>query len=136
MEFESKNTHLDPVHTGPDPYGHHINLTSFKASMTLKFVIILQNLIKTYHRKSGKSKCDRKVTELNVEITRIRSRVNGVLGLTNIHTYVQPVNLHLASLFLDVCLGVGECYPPPPPILLIPSPNKRNLSCYCLVFFH
>ena len=70
---------LDPVHTGPDPYGHHINLTSFKTSMTLKFVIILQNLIKTYHRKSGKSKCDRKVTELNVEITRIRSRVNGVL---------------------------------------------------------
>ena len=70
---------LDPVHTGPDPYGHHINLTSFKTSMTLKFVIMLQNLIKTYHRKSGKSKCDRKVTELNVEITRIRSRVNGVL---------------------------------------------------------
>ena len=70
---------LDPVHTGPDPYGHHINLTSFKTSMTLKFVIILQNLIKTDHRKSGKSKCDRKVTELNVEITRIRSRVNGVL---------------------------------------------------------
>ena len=70
---------LDPVHTGPDPYGHHINLTRFKTSMTLKFVIILQNLIKTYHRKSGKSKCDRKVTELNVEITRIRSRVNGVL---------------------------------------------------------
>ena len=60
---------LDPVHTGPDPYGHHINLTSFKTSMTLKFVIILQDLIKTYHRKSGKSKCDRKVTELNVEIT-------------------------------------------------------------------
>ena len=21
-------THLDPVHTGPDPYGHHINLKS------------------------------------------------------------------------------------------------------------
>ena len=75
----SDPANLDPVHTGPDPYGHHINLTSFKTSMTLKFVIILQNLIKTYHRKSGKSKCDRKVTELNVEITRIRSRVNGVL---------------------------------------------------------
>ena len=73
-------SHLDPVHTGPDPYGHHINLTSFKTSMTVKFVIILQNLTKTYHRKSGKSKCDRKVTELNVEITRIRSRVNGVLN--------------------------------------------------------
>ena len=47
--------------------------------MTLKFVIILQNLIKAYHRKSGKSKCDRKLTELDVGTTRIRSRVNGVL---------------------------------------------------------
>ena len=47
--------------------------------MTLKFVIILQNLIKAYHRKSGKSKYDRKLTELDVETTRIRSRVNGVL---------------------------------------------------------
>ena len=46
---------LDPVHTGPDPYGHHINLKSLKTSMTLKFVITLQNLIKAYHRKSGKS---------------------------------------------------------------------------------
>ena len=34
--------------------------------MTLKFVIILQNLIKAYHRKSGKSKCDRKLTKLDV----------------------------------------------------------------------
>ena len=46
--------------------------------MTL-IVIILQNLIKAYHRKSGKSKYDRKLTELDVETTRIRSRVNGVL---------------------------------------------------------
>ena len=46
--------------------------------MTLKFVIILQNLIKAYHRKSGKSKYDRKLTELDVETTRIQSRVNGV----------------------------------------------------------
>ena len=46
--------------------------------MTLKFVIILQNLIEAYHRKSGKSKYDRKLTELDVETTRIRSRVNGV----------------------------------------------------------
>ena len=45
--------------------------------VTLKFVIILQNLIKAYHRKSGKSKYDRKLTELDVETTRIRSRVNG-----------------------------------------------------------
>ena len=50
---------------GPDPYDHHINLKSFKTSMTLKFVIILQNLIKAYHRKSGKSKYDRKLTELD-----------------------------------------------------------------------
>ena len=72
-------SYLDYVHTGPDPYGHHINLKSPKTSMTLKFVIILQNLIKVYHRKSGKSKYDRKLTELDVETTRIRSRVNGVL---------------------------------------------------------
>ena len=64
---------LDPVHTGPDPSGHHINLKSLKTSMTLKYVIILQNLIKAYHRKSGKSKNDRKLTELDVETTRIRS---------------------------------------------------------------
>ena len=70
---------LDPVPTGPDPYGHHINLKSLRTSMTLKFVIILQNLSKAYHRKSGKSKHDRKLTELDVETTRIRSRVNGVL---------------------------------------------------------
>ena len=69
---------LDPVHTGPDPYGHHINLKSLKTSMTLKFVIILQNLIKAYHRKSGKSKYNRNLTELDVETTWIRSRVNGV----------------------------------------------------------
>ena len=54
---------IDPVHTGPD---HHINLKSLKTSMTLKFVIILQNLIKAYHRKSDKSKYDRKLTELDV----------------------------------------------------------------------
>ena len=47
--------------------------------MTFKFVIKLQNLIKTYHRKSDKSKYDHKLTELDVETTRIRSRVNGVL---------------------------------------------------------
>ena len=70
---------LYPVHTGPDPYGHHINLKSLKTSMTLNFVIVLQNLIKAYHRKRGKSKYDRKLTELDVETTRIRFRVNGVL---------------------------------------------------------
>ena len=55
-----------------------VTISSFKTSMTLKFVIILQNLIKAYHRKSGRSKYDRKLTELDGETTRIRSRVNGV----------------------------------------------------------
>ena len=76
--------HQDPVHTGRDPYGHHINLKSLKTSMTLKFVIILQNLIKAYHRKSGKSKYDRKLTELDVETSRIRSRVNGVQAASSL----------------------------------------------------
>ena len=69
--------------------------------MTLKFVIILQNLIKTYHRKSGKSKCDRKVTELNVEITRIRSRVNGVLVI------------EIMGQVLDYCLRKHPIAPAP-----------------------
>ena len=73
--------------------------------MTLKFVIILQNLIKAYHRKSGKSKYDRKLTELDVETTRIRSRVmNGVLisysskierpdfNVTNFGNFMQAAN--------------------------------------------
>ena len=62
------------IQPAPDPYGHHINSKSLKTSMTLKFVIMLQNSIKAYHRKSD----DRKLTELDVETTRIRSRVNGV----------------------------------------------------------
>ncbi len=41
-------------------------------------MIILQNLITTYHRKSGKSKDDLKLTELDVVTMRIRYRVNGV----------------------------------------------------------
>ena len=84
--------------------------------MTLKFVIILQNLIKTYHRKSGKSKCDRKVTELNVEITPIRSRVNGVLmsvQSSDDHSLVQPLS------------GVAQ-----PKI----RPNKYTLNIYLSVY--
>ena len=33
--------------------------------MLQNLITELQNLIKTYHRKSGKGKCDRKVTELD-----------------------------------------------------------------------
>ena len=43
---------LDPVYTVPDPQGHDIKLNTFKTSVTLKFMIILQNLLtKTNHRK-------------------------------------------------------------------------------------
>ena len=47
---------------------------SRRAWLLYKFVIILQNLIKAYHRKSGKSKYDRKLTELDVETTRAVAR--------------------------------------------------------------
>ena len=70
--------HSDYVHTGPDPCGHDINLNNFKTSVALKFVIILLNLLKTNHRKSGESNYDRKLTELDVVTTRIQYRVNGV----------------------------------------------------------
>ena len=42
------------------------NLNSFKTSVALKSMIILQNLITTNHRKSSKSKDDLKLTELDV----------------------------------------------------------------------
>ena len=63
-----------PVHTVPDPHGHDIKLNSFKTSVALKSMIILQNLITTNHRKSGKSKDDLKLTELDVVTMRIRYR--------------------------------------------------------------
>ena len=71
---------LDPVYTVPDPQGHDIKLNTFKTSVALKFIIILLNLTTTNHRKSGESKYDRKLTELNVVTTRIRYRVNRVLN--------------------------------------------------------
>ena len=106
VNFGSLALSLDPVHTRPDPYVHHVNLTSFKTSMTLKFVIILQNLIKTYHRKSGKSKCDRKVTELNVEISQIRSRVSGVLNNYRCFKFTTFADAYTQSvpIFLPISL--------------------------------
>ena len=87
----------DPVHTGPDPYGLHINLKSLKTSMTLKFLIILQNLIKAYDSKNGKSKYDRTLTELDVGTTRIRSRVNGV-SETETELGCRPMRLQIRIL--------------------------------------
>ena len=61
-------------------------------------VIILQNFIKAYHRKSDKSKYDLKLTELDVETTRIRSRVNGV-----INTLYTTWNAQVAANLLQAC---------------------------------
>ena len=132
------NWQLDPVHTEPDPYGHHINLKSLKTSMTLKFVIILQNLIKAYHRKSGKSKYDRKLTELDAETTRIRSRVNGVLLSEEVcclkgYSYKIPVNFFSKyDLAWEICqnenhnprLSILHLYL----LLLVCSPYTRHPS--------
>ena len=64
------------VYTVPDsPVGHDMKLNSFKRNVALKFMIRLDNLITTSHRKSGKIKYDRKLTELDVVTTRIRHRV-------------------------------------------------------------
>ena len=68
----------DSVYTVPDSHGHDIKLNSFKTSVALRFMIVLQNLITTNHRRSVKSKYDRKLTELNVVTKRIRYRVNRV----------------------------------------------------------
>ena len=131
---------LGPVHTGSDPYGHHIiNLKSLKTCMTLKFVIILQNLIKVYHRKSGKSKYDRKLTELDVETTRIQSHVNGVLGRGLLSQKVarNPFSLHpsgehlLCGLFVR---HIGTLLPKKvPKQKTCPIPRKRVICDYLLL---
>ena len=56
---------LDPVYTVPDPQGHDIKLNIFKASVALKFMIILQNLTTTNQRNNGKTKYNRKSTKLD-----------------------------------------------------------------------
>ena len=63
----------DPVYTVPDSQGHVIKLNTFNASLAFKFMIILQNVITTNHRKSGKSRCRDGHAKL-----RIRCHVNGV----------------------------------------------------------
>ena len=72
---------LDPVYTVPDLYGHDIKLNGFKTSVAFKFMLMLQKLIKTNHRKRGRNECDSKLTELDVVTMRIRYRVNGVLDI-------------------------------------------------------
>ena len=53
---------LDPVYRVPDPEGHDIKLNTFKTSVALKFMIILQNLTTPSHKRSGESKYDRNLT--------------------------------------------------------------------------
>ena len=57
---------LDPVYTAPDPHGHDIKLNSSTTSVALTPTIVLQNLTTSSHRKSGESKYDRKLPELDV----------------------------------------------------------------------
>ena len=47
---------LGPFYMVPDLHGHNIKLDSFKMSVALEFMIILQDVVTTYHRKCGKSK--------------------------------------------------------------------------------
>ena len=68
----------DPVYTAPYPNGHDIDFNSFKTRVDFQLQMILQNLMKTSHRKGGRRKYDRKQTELDVVTTRIRYNVNGV----------------------------------------------------------
>ena len=76
--------------------------------MTLKFVIILQNLIKACHRKSGKSKYHRKLTELDVETTRIRSRVKGVSIGSNRFLLKFYVKTNIVSHIISEMLKTSE----------------------------
>ena len=68
-------------YTVPDPYGHDIKLDSLKKSVAFKFIMILQNLIATNHRQSGKNKYDCKLPELDVGLSLEAGKVNlGISG--------------------------------------------------------
>ena len=68
-------------YTVPDPYGHDIKLDSLKTSVAFKFMMILQNLIATNHRQSGKNKYDCKLPELDVGLSLEAGKVNlGISG--------------------------------------------------------
>ena len=60
------NSPLDPVYTVPGPQGHDIKLNTFKMSVALEFLTILQNLTTTNQRKSGEGIYVRKLTKLDV----------------------------------------------------------------------
>ena len=74
-----------------EPHAHEIKLNSFKTNVALKFIIILQNLMTTNHRKSGKSKFDRKMTEPDV-VTMNRVQYKRALCLRIMHAYYSFVS--------------------------------------------
>ena len=75
MHLRSVNALVkDPVYRVPDPQSHDIKLNTFKTSVALKFMIILQNLTTTNQRKSGESKYDRKLIKIDI-VTRRTSTV-------------------------------------------------------------
>ena len=57
---------LEPVFTVPDPHGLDIKLNSSTTSVALTLTIVLQSLTTSSHRKSGETKYDRKLPELDV----------------------------------------------------------------------
>ena len=61
----------DCVYTLRDQHAHDIKLDSLGTSVGFKFTIVLQNLITTYHGKSGKSKYDRILSGLDIVTMRI-----------------------------------------------------------------
>ena len=75
----------DPYLCTADPQGHDIKLNTFKASVVLNFMIILQNLTTTNNRKSGGSKYDLKLTDLDVVTTRILYRVREASHIDFVH---------------------------------------------------
>ena len=63
-------------------------------------MIIEQNLTTTNHRKSGESKYDRKVTELDVVTTRIRYHVNRVQVFAKVRIRQNDSKLLIAEKFV------------------------------------
>ena len=67
--FDSLNK--DRVYTLSNSHVHDIKLDSLGTSVCVKFTIIVQNLMTTYHRKSGKRKYDRILPGLDIVTMRI-----------------------------------------------------------------
>ena len=63
-------THLLPRLHCTGLHGHDIKLDSLKTSAAFEFMIILENLMGTNHRQSGKNKYDRTLPELDIVTMR------------------------------------------------------------------